>query len=1153
MASRERVVINIEVNSDVATIEATRAALERLTNENRDLNREYERNRKTVNQTTKQNQQTIKDNDAVGNSLRNVGRTLSRNSSRWKGFSKNLFAFRQDAGKAIGAFGGLISMVNKLAMIELPLLAAGMAGITLLFKSGAFFTKAFQASMSSLAYVAAAVGVAITTTVAALREFQSVQFAPMYSEGAVNTSDRFQAASQAMKMFVDNANVAVAGTQNLQKAFAVLSKQAPVNAGTTAAFEGLMNVVAGSGGDMGKGAEALATFMAKVQKSGLGAAGAEAKALGPDFEKIIKEAQAMGIKTQEEFFKAAAEGNLGETFQKNYAGQLNAVNNTLIGVFKRSIAGIKSIFMDVGQQFLQPVKEGVQQLELIIRRTVLQLSPMLSDFATGGFISNIVEFVDKTATKFVYLMNKYLNTAPGLVEFFSDSIGKIGNFFEKIQDWARQFEDAGQVLIDNFFGPVFTGIMDYFGGGMNTLASLVEANGPMIRSFADTVVDFIGALGDFGNMLKEAFVAAIPVINIAIKGATVLFQVFTKIMNGMLQAFGTLGSGAKALAAVPILYASLVLFSRFFKTFGAAFGKDMTKTMNVRAGVVNVNGAPMGGGGGGPFGRGSRARGARGATGFFDDGVRLFGRGGKSGRFGKFAGRMGGVGSIAALAGSMALDPLAGYFGSKTEGGGAKGYAAGAGKETVGATQKGLAAFSLAQMAGMTAKGAGGLGAVVSLSALAGKGIGSLVKSDSKVARGGAFVGGAAAGALIGSVIPGVGTAAGAIVGGLVGGVSAYMQAGKAKRQAKEAAGEVLNGFYEETEKLFKAGDVAGLNEQLAMLKTTIAESAAGDIETYNKQLEEAQPKIDAIAKKIEIFTKNTTLAEKYLNMNSDALNSLAESAGVDIQGKLLSLRDIIKMTGKTSAEQAQLIKAAWTDINTGLVSGVLGRIQNEVETERLSNEVDAQSLTIASGNFSDEQLRAFVQKNVEFNVAKLGEVSGLASSYEALTNPELFAEGGAFFGMSEENKTRLADAANEYLNPADIARDFLTPEQFALLQNEAGFQGMDNAAIMQKVIAGLDNDTWYLSKLQAAMKTGDEDAIRAAANNTGIATPTGAGPLSTSVTGYVPGSTQTNSNNTYTYTVQLPNGVVLTPDALKKIEDHLKEKQRTDQERGGM
>lgn len=1143
--ARERVVINIEVNSDVATIEATRAALERLTNENRDLNREYERNRKTVNQTTKQNQRTIRDNDAVSNSLRNVGRSLKNNKSRWANFSKDLFAFRKDAGKAIGAFGSLISLVNKLALIELPVLAAGMAGIALLFKSGTFFTKAFQASMSSLAYVAAAVGVAITTTVAALREFQAVQFAPMYSEGAVNTADRFTAASQAMKMFVDNANLAVVGSENLQKAFAVLSKQAPVTGGTVSAFEGLMNIVAGSGGDMAKGAEGLAAFLAKVQKSGLGAAGAEAKALGPDFEKIIKEAQAMGIKTQEEFFKAAAEGNLGETFQKRYAGQLDAVNNTLIGLFKRSIAGIKSIFIDVGQQFLSPVKDGVKQLEIIIRRTVLQLSPMLHDFGTGGFISTVVEFVDKTATKFVYLMTKYMNTAPGLVGFFSEIISKIGGFFEKIQDWARQFQDAGQVLIDNFFGPVFSGIMDYFGGGINMLAGLVEENGPMIRSFADTIVKFIGALGDFGNMLKTAFVAVIPAINYALKGATMLFNTFTKLMNMVLRAAGALGSGAKALAAIPVLYASLVLFSRFFKTLGTAFGKDMTKTMNVRAGVVNVNGAAMGGGGaGGFFGGGGGGGGAAGKAGRFG----RFGRG-----MSKLTSRMGGIGSIAAIGASMALDPLANFLGSKTEGGGVKGYAAGAGKETVGATQKGLMAASLAQMAGIGGTAAGGFGLIAGLSALAGKGIGSLIKSDSKIARGGGALAGAGAGALIGagigSVIPGVGTAAGAIVGGIVGGVSAYMQAGKAKREAKKAAESVLNGFYEETEKLFKAGDVAGLNEQLAQLQQNIKDSAAGDIDTYNKKLEEAQPKIDAIAKKIEIFTNNTTIAEKYLGMSSDALNKLAETAGIDVTTKMMSLREIIALTGKTAAEQAQLIKAAWTDINTKLVGGALSGFDTVARQEELGSQIDAAQAKILGGGASDKDIRDFLRLTLESNVAQYGEAGGLATAYGFLKDPSLYGAGGAFAGMDEKTKQRLMAGADKFLNPATLMQKTLTPADFALLQNEEGFQGKTTAQIASMVNSKLRTDPFYLTNLQNAMMTGDDNAVRAAATGTAAG---GLGPPG-AVTGtsYTPAATTMNSNNTYTYTVMMPNGTVLTPETLKRIEEHLKEKQRQDSENG--
>jgi len=411
---RERVVINIEVNSDIATIEATRQALERLTRENRDLNDEYDRRRKTLRETQKVEKRTTQDHDAMGNALRRTGASAKLMQGRYKGMAKEIFAFRKDISKAIGAMGGFLKVINKLSIIEIPLLAAGMVGITMLFKSGTGFVNLYRAAMSSLTYAAAGAAVALTTVLAAQREFQSVQFAPMYFEGAVNTTDRFVAASQAMKMFVDNSALAVVGTESLSKAFGTLSKQAPVTGATTAAFQGLMNIVAGSGGDMGKGAEKLAEFLAKVQKSGLGAAGDVAKELGPDFEKVIKEAQGLGIKTNEEFFKAAAEGKLGETFATKYAGQLSAVNSTLFGQFKSFFTNIKGLLTDLGQEFLSPAKKALHDLQIIVERTVMQLSPMLRQFGEESFLGDVVSLVDRTAQKFVELMTRYLGTVPGV-------------------------------------------------------------------------------------------------------------------------------------------------------------------------------------------------------------------------------------------------------------------------------------------------------------------------------------------------------------------------------------------------------------------------------------------------------------------------------------------------------------------------------------------------------------------------------------------------------------------------------------------------------------------------------------------------------------------------------------------------------------------
>lgn len=1094
--ARERVVINIEVNSDVATIEATRKALERLTKQNSELNDEYERHTKRLQEVTKENKKLKRDSDVVGNSLRNLGRSLATSQGRFAGFRKSVFSLRKDLGGLISAFGGIIGLVNKMSVLEIPLLAAGMAGISLLFKSGAGFVKLYQAAMSSLAYGAAGAAVAITTLIAAQREFQSVQFAPMYAEGAANTADRFVAASQAMKMFVDNSTLAVVGSESLSKAFGTLSKQSPVTGSTVAAFEGLMNIVAGSGGDIGKGSEKLAEFLATVQKKGLGGAGDIAKELGPDFEKIIKEAQALGIKTSDEFFKAAAEGTLGETFQKKYAGQLDALNNTLMGRFKQAMSEIKGLLGEVGDQFLQPAGDALQKIQTIIQRTILQISPMLGQFGTNSFLADVVNMVDKASKGFVNLMNRYLGTTPGIFGKLGEYVDAMGRRFEKLQDWARQFKDAGQGLIDNFFGPVFDGLAAKFSGGMHVLSDLVEGNGPALRELADALVGVIGAIGDYGNMLKKAFFMVMPLIVVFLKITEKVFSIWTKISNGLLSLFGNIPGGlGQALAVVPILYGSLILFSRFFKVFGGMFGKDMS----VRANNVYVNGAPIGGAGmmGGPYagmgagGKGTPGSGKMGfisrasnaATNRFRAGGTLLQAGAAGatalGRQGKYALGRGktfmnaiGGGNLLMMGGGMAANYAGGKIGGTTGE-----VVSGAGNVmnmTAMASMLGAGKLSLGKGA-LGTGGLAGVGAIGYGAYKAGDIIGGRFKDDSiksKATSGLASAAtGAAIGAAIGSFVPVIGTGVGAAIGAVVGGIKGYMKAGQARDDARNAAKSVVGGILEETDKMFAAGDVEGLRAQLAGLNDTIAAGAAGDIDFYNKKIKEAGPTIRDLTERIGTFDKNAGLAERSFGLSSDALNKLTEEAGIDPQRKLLTFRDILKLVGKTAQEQANIMRASWAELGGQALTGVLGKFDTFRRRKETASALDAAQLELLGGKTSEEGMMNFLEKQVNFSVAQYGELGGLANAYSSIMKQ--VEVGSALGTLSQEDKDKLVEMAKGFLDPASLVA-MMDKQQLAdLLGGESGMKNLTPDQIFEKISKIADDNPANIANIANSMITG--------------------------------------------------------------------------------
>ena len=1009
----ERVVIDIEVNSDIATIVATRRALEDLTDAQRRYNRERDREPRGGGGGGS-------GGDDDGSRGRRGGRGGGgggrRTRGRYDGFGGQVFDFRGDMGKGIAMYGKLLGVVNKLAMISLPLMAGAMSAISLAFQMGTYFVKMYKAAMSSMASAVGVAYVAITTLLAAQREFAAVQNSPAYAKGALTTNDRFVAAGQAMSMFVGNSQLAVVSAKSLQSSFSTLSKVEPITGKTTAAFTSLMDVVAGSGGDLDKGSEKLAEFLAQVQKKGTLAGGAEAaKELGPDFEKIVKEASALGIKTSDEFLKAAAEGKLGETFATKYAGTLDALNNTVMGRFKTAVSSIKEQLTDLGGEYLGETGGAISRLQGIISTFITRLSYVMQSFDVSGKMGSALDMVEKGADKMIVLMNKYLGSSPSIFGFLGDSFNTIGNAFDAMQDWMRQFQKAGEAINKYFFGPLFSALGSSFTGSMQDLAGVIESNGPVIESFANQIAKTLTAIGKYGDVVRQLFIGAMPVLQLLLKVVEMFFTGLAKfgktaisIANGFEKVFGKIGGGAIKLAA---LYALFTIAKRFFTVLGTMFGKNMKQTanMNVQAGVVNVNGGPMGGGpmGGGPAGGG---------------------RGGRMGRIGNaIKTHAGGYGPMIA---SAALMLAGGALSSKGNDAGGYDSAGGTALKTAGNTamatgggimllgQNGLAAIgggSALAGTGALAIGAAGLaGAYGGGSYIASKFTDDSVKSRSTAAAGGALAGaasGAAAGAALTAWLgpgAGVGAAVGAIVGGLVGGVTAYVKAGKQRKETRKAAESLVEDYTSTVNEAFEGGNVEDLlaardklrKDYESMIATNADPAyAAQALEKYNAQL-------DATNKQIDNYVNNTSLSEKYFDTGAESLNKLAEAAGVDIKDKMLNFREVLALVGKTAEEQARLLKAAWSGFTAGIVNPVFDYFDKQATEREQFKAVNAAAEKLQGGDAGVESRQDFLKKALQYNIGKFGDIQGLTNTFNQLEMD--LAAGGRFANLTDDQKNAL-------------------------------------------------------------------------------------------------------------------------------------------------
>jgi hypothetical protein len=1021
----ERVVIDIEVNSDIATIEATREALDRLTNAQRRYNRERDRGGSGGGSGGGGSGGGGGDDDG-GRGRRRGGGSSRPRKGRYDGFGGQVFDFRGDMGKGIAAYGKLLGLVNKLSAIALPAMMAALGGIALAFKAGTYFINMYKAAMASLASAVAVGFIALTTFLAAQKEYAAVQNSAAYFEGNGSTSDRMIAAGEAMSMFTDNTKLAVVGAKGLQSAFSTLSKVKPVTGETTAAFEGLMNIVVGSGGDIEKGSGKLAEFLAAVQKKGSLAGGASiAKELGPDFEKIVKEAGALGIKTSDEFMKAAAEGNLGETFATKYAGMLDAINNTVMGRFKKAVSSIKSLLTDLGGQYLGETGGAITRLQGIIETFIVRLNYVMQDFSASGKMGGFLDKVEKGTNQLIVLMTKYLGATPNIFQFFNNTITNVRNFFDGMQDWMRQFKEAGELINEYFFKPMFSSLGQNFTRSMTDLAEVIESNKDSITSFAEQIAKTLTAMGKYGDTVRRLFMGAMPVFQMLFKIIEFFFKGLTAFGNaalkisGAFQKLGPLGKLAGALVNVAALYSLFTLATRFFKVLGGMFGKKIPN-MNVQAGVVNVNGG-MGTGGMGP-GSGGLTPAQMSGRGYLSPTQRIQ-------SYGRQAAGMipGGMGSMLAGGALMLGGSYLSSKGDYESAGGTAMKTAGLAAQGTGLGVMALGSQGLSAIGGGSALAGTGALAIGLAGAAGAYGAGSYAASkftdDSVKSRSGAALagaaGGAATGAAAGAVLTawlgpgaGVGAAVGAVIGGLIGGVTGYVKAGAQRKKTREAAKNLVGDYTASVteameggnvDELLKARDKAMADRQKLVATNADPAYAAKAVAKYDKEFE-------ALNTKINNYTGNAALAQKAFGVGAEQLNAAAKAKGINIEDELLTLRDTVKILGADTAEQARLMKAAWANIGANAVGASRDFFTQQETAAETSKLVDSSLNKLITGGANTDNMNAYLKNLRDFSVASYGDIEGLTSAGRQI---EFDLTEGELKNLTESQKQFMRDQAS--------------------------------------------------------------------------------------------------------------------------------------------
>lgn len=772
---------------------------------------------------------------SMGGSSNTVSNQLKNSSNRFKKHFDGLDKMVQFTGKS---FIKMFSMMSKAVVLEMGVMGAAMVAFHGLLVTGRALVKAYHGAMQVLAGGAAAATVALASAAAAIREQQAAMFAYKGANyGFKELGNNTRMVSAVMRSLTRDTDLASAGVENLNAAFAAVSQRSTFTEGSRTLLKGLMDF-ASAGQPLEQGVKAAGELIGILQdpSANFSEIKTAAEALGPAMKEAMKKA---GIDTAEELKAAISSGQLAVS--GGVSGQFAAVNDTLISRFKKNFTIIREEFADLGDMFLGPLKGSLEEIARNFRVTFIRIRGEILRFGQGAFQDGLVGGLQKMNDLMVHLVREYLPKVEGMFDRIGEWWNKVSVGWDYMVSGMKKFVPAAKVVekvFTSFAGPVWDSIK----GAFTDFGNLLVENEESFTEFGTKLGEVLAEFFKFGQELKKVFVEALPFINDILTGVKQVISFTTdafKMLRGIIGGTGTNGFGAFLTLA-----AALVGFNKMKNTKGGFINAPQkVGSMQVQAGSVQITGMTTGGqmmqgaapptlvSGPGATGGGFASKGMAqqvramkaanpGMTSAQAMAAIKSGGGYATGAGGQFIGQgrgafslyrnlrnVQGMSRMQAL-GMLSSQPITyapGPRGLGMLGVGARNARASAlGQATSrfagsmsGRIGTGIGMNLAAGFMPEEAQGAMALGSAVSMiNPFAGLAVGlGGTAMNSRTAAGGALSG-AGAGAAIGTMIaPGIGTAIGAVVGAVGGAIMGTF--GKAKHE-KKMAREAAKGFAEE-------------------------------------------------------------------------------------------------------------------------------------------------------------------------------------------------------------------------------------------------------------------------------------------------------------------------------------------------------------------
>lgn len=909
MATEDRVVIHVEIEADTKEAAKVIAAIKAIEGAEKSMIRRTNTMGSGI--------------DKVDRSSKKLSRTLS----------------------AVGnAFATLFRITNKLNFIgmaaDIGLVSLSLLGVKAALVLGRFAVKAYQVALQGLGVAAAAAAAAIGTVAAAMNEFQQVSLMPVLGG--------FREAASAVRGVMGDSLLSFFGHEGLTGAMDALAQSGTVAA---ASFPSILRGLGNFARD-GKQLAQLAEIFGTINKEGKVTASTfgSLTSINPVFASALAEISSGRVLEGEAANKLAASAaeagsisaqEFGRVFTGElqstdlWEGQLERLNNTLVGQIRGLVVRLGAMFTDLGKPFLEPLRESISDIERITTNMIIRIRGALTDFGLNSFLPGMVATFEALANFIVRMSTDALPKMEGIMGRIRGFFDSMENFFRNIGAVLGPLERGAEVMM-SVFGPFLRGLFGAKGlGGLimeaaNGFEDNAESMAKMSQALGDFAFAFMGIFRDLqdsffsgSDVIAEFFsVLAVDVMPVVRE----MLEVFRSIFREALPTVNTL-----LRETAQILLPILNLLNSLVGSFGGLGAAALFGLMGARKGGLPgpaMAGAGMGGAMGGLPGAiiGGLA---------FNSGSRMLG------------GAMAGGSARATSAG------LGSFMRGGALGGGGRHLAAGAGRGAI------LSGPALALGAGI------GFGGFAGGKALAGTSFGQSIGTAGIAGAG--LLGGAAAGAGAGALAGAIGgplapltVPVGLIIGGIVGAIGAALGSASYNETKKKAVmwieeqmeavtGEIgrslekgtnrraLKEAREIMEEMLDPKNVKSMAEQLKMTESETRTILEESTQKYEQEIQSREDTLETSLRRInEIF-----------GMTEDQILELADIMAVDlsdsIQTFIQDLHDLELLI--PFEEMAGAVRAIGEDNALTALFGpdsVLGRGIGKSQAAGMREEIDA-------------------------------------------------------------------------------------------------------------------------------------------------------------------------------------------------------------------